>query len=291
MDASHYDLIFEPSSLKAQVVFVGTRCARDNLLRNYRTGSLHFVRSGRAEVLLPGGESVRIEQPSLVFFPQGCPHWVRALDDGGFDLVCAFTSYGEGFRRMVSLAFPEVLVLPLAGMGPVAHLLEAFFAEAHSQAPGSKHLADRLCEVVLGYVARQALQAGQCSKGPLAAGTDPRSAAALAEIHTRYQQALDIEALARTAGMSRTRFVQRFRDLVGTSPNDYLAHYRIGVAQQLLARRVPVKAVAGRVGYATTSAFVRRFRGIVGRPPGTWAAESATTRAERDTPRRVRAGQ
>nr|WP_255429580.1 AraC family transcriptional regulator [Ramlibacter albus] len=266
-----YDLIFDSGQLAARVVFVGTRCSRDNLLRNYRTGSIHFVRSGRAEVLTGQGAPIRIEEPSLVFFPLGCPHWVRAMDDEGFDLVCAFTSYGEGFSQAISLSFPEVLVMPLARLDGIRQLLDAFFAEAASQAPGSRQLADRLCEVVLGYIARHALESGRCAAGALAGASDPQIAAALRAIHTRYPTALDIDALAAEAGMSRSRFVERFRAVVGTSPHDYLTHYRIGVAQQLLRRRVPVKTVAGRVGYTSVAAFVRRFKGVVGLPPAAWA--------------------
>ena len=71
--------------------------------------------------------------------------------------------------------------------------------------------------------------------------------------------------------MSRSRFVERFKRLVGTSPHNYLVNYRIGVAQQLLAKRLPVKTVAERVGYETTAAFVRKFKEIVGVSPGAWA--------------------
>ena len=266
-----YDLIFDSHALRAEVVFAGTRCAQDNLLRDYRTGSMHFVRAGRAELVLQRGAPVVIEEPALIFFPQGCPHWVRAVDDAGFDLVCAFTSYGEAFCRAISLALPEVVVIPLARLQGIGPLLEVLFAEAASQAPGSKQLADRLCEVVLGYVARHALQAGECEGGALAGANDPKIALALRAIHDRYHGALDLDALAREAGMSRTRFVERFRSVVGTSPHQYLTHYRIGVAQQLLQRRLPVKAVAQRVGFATAAAFVRRFKEVVGTPPAAWA--------------------
>ena len=271
MAPTPYDLIFDSGQLTARVVFVGTRCARDNLLRNYRTGSLHFVRAGRAEVVIANAAPLLVEQPSLVFFPLGCPHWVRAVDDDGFDLVCAFTTYGEGFSRAISLSLPEVLVVPLSRLEGIGHLLDAFFAEAASHAPGSRALADRLCEVVLGYVARYAIETCGCATGALAAAGDPQIVAALRAIHTRYQTALDIDALAGEAGMSRSRFVERFRAVVGTTPHDYLTHHRIGVAQQLLLRRVPVKAVAGRVGYATAASFVRRFKEVVGVPPATWA--------------------
>lgn len=266
-----YDLIFDGDALRAELRFAGTRCAQDNLLRDYRTGSMHFVRAGRAELLMQGGRTIAIDEPTLVFFARGCPHWVRAVDDAGFDLVCAFTSFGEAFERAVALALPEVLVLPLATLQPIASLLDVLFTEAASQAPGSRQMADRLCEVVLAYVTRHALQAGQCERGALAGARDPKIALALQAIHERYAAALDLDRLASAAGMSRTRFVERFRAVVGTSPHQYLTRYRIGVAQQLLARRVPVKAVAGSVGYATAAAFVRRFKEVVGVPPAAWA--------------------
>jgi AraC-like DNA-binding protein len=267
---SPLDLIFG-EAFRAEVVFAGTRCTQDNLLRDYRTGALHFVRAGRAEVLAPSAAPLRIEQPSLVFFPHAGAHWVRALDDDGIDMVCAFTNFGEGFSRAAAMCFPERLVLPLAGLNAIRHTLEALFAEACSDAPGSKQLADRLCEVVLACVARHALQSGLLQGGVLAAAGDARIGAAVAAIHSRYRQALDVEVLAREAGMSRTRFVERFKSVVGSSPHGYLVRHRIGVAQQLLARRVPVKVVAERVGYGTASAFVRSFKSVVGVTPTAWA--------------------
>jgi AraC-like DNA-binding protein len=270
MTSSH-NLIFDANAFQVEIVFAGTRCARDNLLHDYRTGSLHFVRSGRAQVLVRGMDPICIEEPSLIFFADACPHKVRAVDDAGFDLVCAFTSFGATFQRAVSLSFPRVMVLPLAQVAPIRHTLEALFAEVMSAQPGGKQQANRLCEVVLAYVARHALQAGGFKAGLLAAATDSRIAAAVRAIHTRFESALCIDALAREAGMSRSRFVERFRSLVGTSPHDYLVSYRISMAQQMLTHRLPVKAVAGRVGFATASAFVRRFKEIVGVSPAAWA--------------------
>lgn len=266
-----YDLIFDNQSFKAEVVFVGTRCSADNQFHNYTTGSIHFVRAGRAEVLTAGLAPILIERPSLVFYPHACPHRVRAVDDTGFDLVCAFTSFGEGISRAVAHSFPEVLVLPLDRLAAIGHTLEAFFAEAGSAAPGSRQLADRLCEVVLGYLTRHAVETGHFRSGVLAAASDRRIAAAVHAIHAGFQGELQLDALAREAGMSRSRFVERFRALVGTSPHNYLVNYRIGMAQQLLAQQLPVKTVAGRVGYATASAFVRKFKEVVGVPPAAWA--------------------
>ena len=58
-----YELIFDNTVFAAQVIFVGTRCGRENLLRSYSSGTLHFVKSSRATVQLEGHEPVAIEQP------------------------------------------------------------------------------------------------------------------------------------------------------------------------------------------------------------------------------------
>lgn len=268
-----YDLIFDNATFSAAVVFVGTRCGRDNLMGDYASGSLHFVRAGRAEVQVRGGAPVLVEQPSLVFFPRSHSHSLRAVDDAGAEVVCALASFSEGFERTVALGFPEMVVLPLAQLASVRFTLEAFFAEASASGAGSRQLADRLCGILLAYLARHIHEQGR-GDGPggvLAAAGDKRIAAAIKAIHTRFHDALDLDTLARGAGMSRSRFVERFKRLVGTSPHNYLVNYRIGVAQQLLASRLPVKTVAERVGYGTTASFVRSFKDVVGMPPGAWA--------------------
>lgn len=266
-----HELIFDSRILHAQVIFTGTRCAQDTLLRDYRGGTLHFIRRGTAEVLAEGLAPVQVDRPSLVFFPNAHKHWVRAVDDAGFDLVCAITHYSESFGRAVALSFPAIIVLPLEELSAIRHTLEAFFSEAASPEAGSKQLADRLCEVLLGYLTRHLMDQGHAPPGLLAAASDKRIAQAVKAIHTRFQTALDLETLARDAGMSRSRFVERFRTLVGTSPHNYLLNYRIGMAQQMLTGRLPVKTVAERVGYGTTSAFVRQFKEVVGVSPGAWA--------------------
>jgi AraC-like DNA-binding protein len=267
-----FDLIFDNDTFATQVIFVGTHCGSENLLRSYASGFIHFVRSGRAQVQLAGCAPVTVEQPSLIFFPRAHSHSMVALDDEGVELVCAIATFSEGFQRSVDLSFPDMVVVPLGQLAAISHAVEAFFAEVASTAPGSRQLADRLCGVVIAYLVRHVCeQQEQRAAGLLAAATDRRIAGAVKAIHTGFNGGLDLETLARCAGMSRSRFVERFKRLVGTSPHNYLVNYRIGVAQQLLAKRLPVKTVAERVGYETTAAFVRKFKEIVGVSPGAWA--------------------
>jgi AraC family transcriptional regulator, alkane utilization regulator len=267
-----YELIFDNAVFSAHVVFVGARCGQENLLREYESGMLHFVKSSAAQVWLEGREPVAINEPSLVFFPRASRHNVTGVEGAGVDLVCAIANFSESFQATVALAFPEMVVLPLTELAPVRHAVEAFFAEAASTAPGNKQLADQLCGIVLAYVARHvAMDQEERKAGLLAAASDQRIAGAVKAIHTSFHAGVDLATLAKAAGMSRSRFVEHFKRLVGTSPHNYLVNYRIGVAQQLLARRLPVKTVAERVGYETTAAFCAKFKAIVGVSPGAWA--------------------
>lgn len=267
-----YELIFDNTVFSAKVIFVGTRCGPENLLRTYNSGTLHFVKSGRATVRLEGQAPAVIEQPSLVFFPRAHTASLCSGDGDAVDLVCAIADFSEAFQRTVAISFPDMVVLPLTELAPIRHALEAFFAEAASTAPGSRQLADQLCGIVLAYVARHvALDQEQRQAGLLGAASDRRIAGAVKTIHTSFHAGLDLATLAKGAGMSRSRFVEHFKRLVGTSPHNYLVNYRIGVAQQLLARRLPVKTVAARVGYETTAAFCAKFKEVVGVSPGAWA--------------------
>ena len=67
-----------------------------------------------------------------------------------------------------------------------------------------------------------------------AACSDPAVAKALAIIHSRYAEELDVETLAREAGVSRTVLGERFVELIGEPPMRYCARWRMRVAANML---------------------------------------------------------
>lgn len=68
--------------------------------------------------------------------------------------------------------------------------------------------------------------------------------------------------------MSRSRFADRFRELVGSGPMAYIGDWRLQRALSLLAEsNVPIKAVAHRVGYRSAAAFTRAFSERFGGSP------------------------
>ena len=92
---------------------------------------------------------------------------------------------------------------------------------------------------------------------------------ALAVIHRETERAWTLESLAQIAGMSRASFAQRFSELVGTTPIEYLTRWRMTQAELLLRNpRVSVAIAAERVGYETEAAFRKAFKRVHGVGPG-----------------------
>ncbi len=118
-------------------------------------------------------------------------------------------------------------------------------------------------------------------KGWLAGLRDRFVARALTLMHARPAHPWTVEDLARQVGMSRSGLAQRFADLLGVPPMQYLAQWRLQLAaQQLRLADRPLASVAEDVGYESEAAFNRAFKREFGVPPATWRrnAASAATR-------------
>jgi AraC-like DNA-binding protein len=75
--------------------------------------------------------------------------------------------------------------------------------------------------------------------------------------------------LAAEAGMSRTAFAERFAELLGQSPMQYVTTWRMHLADGMLKARVSsVAQIAERLGYQTEAAFRRAFARVRGVGPG-----------------------
>ena len=125
------------------------------------------------------------------------------------------------------------------------------------------------------------------ASGWLAGLRDPAVAKALATIHGRYAEELDVELLAREAGVSRTVLGERFAATLGESPMRYCAKWRMRRAANLLRDGKENTAnIAYAVGFNSEAAFNRAFKREFGLPPVAWKKRVEAERAER----RARAG-
>lgn len=100
---------------------------------------------------------------------------------------------------------------------------------------------------------------------------------ALAALHADPAQPWTVERLARHVGVSRSVLADRFAEMVGETPMQYLALWRMQLASRRLLEGGAVAAVAAAVGYESEAAFSRAFKKLVGEAPATWRRAAAAS--------------
>jgi len=160
-----------------------------------------------------------------------------------------------------------------AGASRLRRVVELIAEEATSASSGRELILQRLVEVLLVEALRfQPAAAAERERSLLAGLADPALARALRRIHDDVAHKWTVASLARTAGMSRATFAERFARTVGMPPMQYLLEWRIAIAKDALRRdRAPLAAIAEKIGYQSASAFSTAFTRHAGCAPSAFA--------------------
>jgi AraC-like DNA-binding protein len=263
----------------------------------------HLIARGSCWGHAIGQEPVRLGEGDLIVFPQGDPHVlssapglrstpdmslfdgpltplpvVRRIGGGGSDsarIVCCFMGCDERPFNPLLAALPTVMHLSATGSDDGTAWLASLFMsaakESGSTRPGGENVLARVSELMFVETIRRHLETlPPTHKGWLAGLRDPVVGQALAALHDRPTDAWTVERLARVVGLSRSVLAERFTDLVGQPPMQYLALWRMQLAARLLADGGQVAQVADAIGYDSEAAFSRAFKKLVGKAPATW---------------------
>lgn len=208
--------------------------------------------------------------------------------------ICGFLHLDQQFDPLLN-SLPDVLCVrsrdtgltleTLSGSGPrnlrIEHQREAHWwrasldyliNETAAPEPGHHAVLARLTEALFVQVLRWQLRYSAQNYGGWLAGLhDAQIGQVLALIHASPERAWTVDGLAKAAAMSRAALAKRFVELVGQSPIQYLAGWRMHLARNLLRdSRLGLADIGGRIGYESEAAFSRAFRRVVGSPPAVW---------------------
>jgi AraC-like DNA-binding protein len=149
--------------------------------------------------------------------------------------------------------------------------------ESRMKRPARDIVVARLLEVLMIEALRST--ASTAASPGLARGlSDARLSKALRRMHERPAEPWTVAQLAQAAAMSRSAFFERFSDVVGVKPMEYLLAWRMALAKQMLRRQELTMAdIAERVGYSSVSTFGVAFTRHVGMPPGRYARSTPIT--------------
>jgi AraC-like DNA-binding protein len=266
----------------------------------------HLITEGDCYVELAGEPPVHLIAGDAIIFPQGDAHRMtsqpglppatggrldevlsrrpRQLSYGGGGpttrLVCGYLACDARLAGLLLAGLPSLLRVNVRGSNAGTWLeasVRYALAEARSPRPGGAAVLAKLSEVLFIEVLRLYMneRAEGCT-GWLAGVGDRIVGAALNALHKNPAHAWTLDELARTAGSSRSVLAERFQQLVGSSPMQYLTQWRMLLAANLLCRsNAPLANIAENVGYQTDTAFSRAFRREYGAPPAAWRRSRA----------------
>lgn len=264
---------------------------------------IHYVHRGEAQIRVDGSErTVALKQGDLVIVPHGRAHVLLCrhtgpeealpLDDilarsgfpghgtlvwGGEDspqdtqLICGHFALAEGSRHILLDRLPPLIHLRGYGddLGPwLEATLRVIGAEAGAARLGGDLIALKMSEAIFAQAIRAHIEQSAASGGSLAGFADPNIARALTAFHRAPAADWTVEKLAREAGLSRTRFAERFTSRISVTPMAYVTSWRMQIAREALAHRgLSVAETAEVSGYASESAFSRVFKKQIGVSP------------------------
>jgi AraC-like DNA-binding protein len=236
--------------------------------------------------LLSDGSAYCFASDPGVALQDGDAVFADHLDDDGI------VRYGRGDARAISVGGvfefdDDVSGVLLGVLPPLVHVsanspdarslsaaLELIRAETESVRPGATAMAGSIANIVLMNILRAHLAAHPRSAGWLGALSDPRIGAALRMVHEDIAHRWKVDALASKVGMSRTAFIERFKELVGLPPLEYLIRWRMTMARNALKTgNDTLSTIAAAVGYVSETTFSSTFKRIFGQSPGRYRAE------------------
>jgi len=281
-------------SFRSEVYFRGQVC-EDWYLDTSGSGhiNVHVVCHGDCWFQLPGlSEPLQLHEGDVVVLPRDAAHLLLSAPglpaqygkiskphqvphnrtQPGTALFCGYLIVDKNTYGNVFAMLPEYLIIR-SHQGEEAKqfraLIDLLFSETQADHLGAAAILDRLADAMMFYVIRHALAQGMQSAGLLVALADKQIRPALVAMCDEPAQTWTVDTLAEKVFMSRSSFAERFSTLVGKTPMDFLAEWRMQLARRWLERdRLSVAEVAERCGYQSETAFSKAFKRIAGVGPG-----------------------
>lgn len=154
----------------------------------------------------------------------------------------------------------------------IAATLQQAVGASFDRRPGNEVVLERISEMIFVHAVRRYLDAlSDQATGWLAGLRDRHVGRALVLLHATPARDWTIEKLGQEIGLSRSALNERFVQLVGSPPMQYLTNWRMQLAARLLREsHANVASIALEVGYDSEAAFARAFKRLVGLPPAAW---------------------
>lgn len=265
---------------------------------------VHYVLAGTLHLIVPDRPPIICGPGSVVLVPPGMPQVMAADDQPARDVSaaenCSLTREGLMLFDAADRAAGDVRVvcgLIVAGISGSFGLLDAVtdpivenladlpivrqgFAlmlnEISEPMLGSRALLGALMKACVVMLLRRHFSLNGDGTALLSSLRDPRLGKAINAILDKPGAQHSVASLAAAAGMSRSTFAREFTTSIAMSPMAFVARTRLHHAAELLkSTKLPVKAIAARIGFASRSHFSRAFTSVYGVDPSRFRTDPA----------------
>jgi AraC-like DNA-binding protein len=280
---------------------------RTPMARMTHISIFHLIASGSCTVQLATGERRTVSAGDILLVPFADEHkfwrgdgvemavaediirpsplkgmWCINHGGGGEEtrMVCGFLESSEFLVSPVFRTLPALHV-DRTGDDKVSAVLTSTVKQiltfADTAEPGTEITLGRLMELLFVEVLRRyAERLPTNAKGWFAALHDPIVGRALQFVHADPTRRWTVDDLAREAGSSRTVLAERFNEVLGQAPIEYVTNWRMQLASERIRNSIDsFAAIAADVGYGSLPAFNRAFKRVTGMTPGQWREGAA----------------
>ena len=281
-------LLINGLNLRAKLAYSGGVCGRWLIDHNSdQSICFHLVTKGKSWAYSPSWQvPLMLEDGDLaLFLPHAAKHFLSYSSDhlpaDSTDTIASSWNAGEtGFvcgeielglpESALWRALPAEIVIRKSQAGEILRMLiELIVDESANNRFGSDSVIERLCDSIFVLVVRYCLDEGMVHQGVFAAMQDRRLETVLGLMHQEPWRSWTIAELCSRAGISKTVLSEKFTELVGASPIEYLTAWRMQIAARWLKESgMTIERVAERCGYDSVSAFSKAFKRSFGISPG-----------------------
>jgi AraC-like DNA-binding protein len=234
-----------------------------------KTGDCFLLPSGRP-FRLASGMNVTPVNAAAIFANARGGGIVTHNGGGDFFLVSSrFALTGSHAGILLEMLPPIVHIRKASEQAALRWSVERMMQELREPQAGGFLVIQHLAHMILVQALRLHLSEGLGGGvGWLFALADKQMSAALNAMHADPAQRWTLQELAERAGMSRSTFALKFKEMVGTPAMDYLTRWRMLLAGDRLTNSSDsISIIALSLGYDSESAFSTAFKRVMGCSP------------------------
>ncbi|MEH6609011.1 MAG: cupin domain-containing protein [Halioglobus sp.] len=273
--------------LDASIFLHATFCQSWNVdVGGMHSAGFHVVSKGSCYLHRPDSAPVALHPGDLIFVPRNSPHNLcdtferpapetpvnspaEQVSGPSTTLICGRVDFPEAYWNPLLEALPDYIILPGSESEDttLGSVIAALTREAEERPAASDVVLNRLADVLFVEVVRKFVSQ-QHNSTFLAAVADAKLSRALVEFHAAPGNNWSVQSLAEVACMSRSAFADRFHQLTGIAPMNYVTRWRMQHGyHQLTTGTCSIREIAESCAYQSEEAFSKAIKKEFGQSP------------------------